>query len=84
MFVLGLGEGEAALNATCHLQIVPAPIFLPFTIPGSGAGAGSLSLPIQPPMAMVSAEARIQVLIADPGGAGGLASTNPIRIRMAN
>lgn len=78
---LGTGQGSAPLTPTCNLQILP---FLPTPIglflPGLPMVPcdGSLSIPWIVPAGTQPRTFYIQVLIADSGASGGVASTNPL------
>ncbi len=83
LFLVGLGDGTALIAGTCALQIAPlAPIAAGITLPGAGAGQGSISVPALVPPGTPPADAYLQVLVADPNAPFGVASTNPLRIRV--
>lgn len=81
---LGFGTTPINLTASCALQIAPlfpTPIYLP-NLTGSAPGQGTLSitglgLPASTPSGVAFS---LQVIFADAGAPGGVASTNPVKV----
>jgi hypothetical protein len=81
---VGLGQGTANVVPSCALQVMPILPQLIFTLPifGAGPGNGFLPLPASLPSNLPSFDVFVQVLVADPGAAGGVASTAPLRMHI--
>ena len=54
------------------------------SLSGSGVGRGSLDLPLTLPTALAGLQIFAQALILDAGGAGGLSSTNALRVKIGS
>jgi hypothetical protein len=78
------GAGTAVQNVKgCPVQILPLlPLSVLFTLPGAGPGGGGLILSGTVPPSTPVLDLYLQVLIADPGSAGGAAGTNPLRMHV--
>jgi hypothetical protein len=84
LVVVGQGPGSLPLVPSCALQIAPLlpALSIPLALSGSGPGAGSATLAATIPSGSPPAHVYLQVVVADPGAAGGIAATNPIRMRV--
>lgn len=85
---LGLGNGSAALNPNCSLQILPLlPVSLAlFPLSGTGPGAGAATVPglIIPSTAPIGFQLHLQAFFADPSGFQGASASNPLRLVFGN
>lgn len=84
LLLFGLGNGVLALSPNCALKNAPLvlPLALPLTLGGVGPGAGTLSLPGSIPANSTTIDVYLQLLVADAGAPGGIASTNALRLHI--
>lgn len=79
LLLLGLGDGEAAFDATCSIEVVPVlPSVLAFTVPGTGAA----SLPANVPAGLPPVDVNLQILIGDPNAPAGSSATRAVRVHV--
>lgn len=84
LLLFGLGNGALALTPTCSLKNAPLvlPLALPLTLSGVGPGTGAISLPGSIPANTTTIDVYLQMLVADAGAPGGIASTNALRLHI--
>ncbi|HTE04568.1 MAG TPA: PQQ-binding-like beta-propeller repeat protein [Planctomycetota bacterium] len=80
--LLGTGTGSQVVKG-CPVSVLPLlPVAIPLVLGGSGAGNGSLALAAPIPPGAPSVDLYLQVLVADPGAAGGVAGTGPLQLHI--
>lgn len=81
---VGLGQGTANVVPSCALQVMPIVPSLAITLPmiGVGPGAGGIALPFTVPSNVTPIDVYLQLLVGDPGAAGGVASTAPMKLHL--
>lgn len=84
LLFFGLGTGSVPLNPSCALQVMPIlpQLVIPLPMIGAGAGGGGITLPGVIPSNITPIDIFLQVLVGDPGAAGGVASTRPLRMHI--
>lgn len=82
--LLLFGTGTGVQNVLgCPVQVLPLlPLSVMFALPGAGPGGGALTLNGTVPPSTPPLDLFLQLLIADPGSAGGAAGTNPLRMHV--
>lgn len=82
--LLVFGGAPAALpigGTSCSLLTSPLfPVVLTVPLAGSGAGLGEMAFVATVPAGTPEAVFGMQVLVADPGGAGGISATNAVSV----
>ena len=82
LLLFGTGTGVQTVLG-CPVQVLPLlPLSFLFALPGAGPGGGALALNGTVPPATPPLELTMQILVADPGSAGGAAGTNPVRMHV--
>ena len=82
LLLFGTGTGVAGVKG-CDVQVTPLlPLSFLFALPGAGPGGGSVTLSGTVPPFTPALDLYLQVLVADPGSAGGAAGTNPLHMHV--
>ena len=84
LLLIGTHQATIPINSGCALDIAPASPshLLPLSLGGAGAGGGSWTVQAILPPSVASGEIYLQAVILDPGGTGGIATTNALRMRI--
>lgn len=80
LLLIGSGTGSTPINPACALQVLPLfPVAVSFQFPPGGA----IQLPAGVPLATpVPIDIYAQILVADPGGSFGVASTRGLQVHI--
>lgn len=82
LLLFGTGTGTQGVKG-CDVQVAPLlPLSFLFALPGAGPGGGSVTLSGTVPASTPVLDLYLQVLVADPGSAGGAAGTNPLHMHV--
>lgn len=82
LLLFGTGTGVQPVKG-CDVQVLPLlPLSFLFALPGAGPGGGSVTLSGTVPPGTPVLDLYLQVLVADPGSAGGAAGTNPLHMHV--
>jgi len=82
LLLFGTGTGTQGVKG-CQVQVGPLlPLSFLFALPGAGPGGGSVALSGTVPASTPVLDLFLQVLVADPGSAGGAAGTNPLHMHV--